>query len=389
LRQPRAFAWIDAKGAIEVAIPDDPWNGKLPVTRRTPVRDDVQQTIFLVASGIDLDKLPKDDPPPPEDSLPDDDDSGGTGTAMALEEGKMGNPLRPGEHRFPRPTGDHRIARNAPTPVADVSDPVVVVAVPDAPAIAIARVFDETRTGAIAVASHDQLAVLATGYTIARDTSYVTPEEPWIELHVAPDGIHLIGGNHTEQVVLAWKGANVDRDAFRDAYTKLAGGAVPQVDVLAGTATAQQLVDTLIALEGLGVKAALGQLRTSSDDRLAALRRPPPPATAAAPTPRLGSPTVRGDLDQAIIRRYIRRNLPKITYCYEKELLAKRPNLGGTLQTQFQIGGDGKVKEATAKGVDPDVASCVAGVIKTIEFPAPKGGGSVQVSYPFELRPAP
>ena len=29
----------------------------------------------------------------------------------------------------------------------------------------------------------------------------------------------------------------------------------------------------------------------------------------------------------------------------------------------------------------------VAGVIKNIEFPKPKGGGGVQVNYPFTFRP--
>jgi hypothetical protein len=50
---------------------------------------------------------------------------------------------------------------------------------------------------------------------------------------------------------------------------------------------------------------------------------------------------------------------------------------------QFFIRPDGKVASATASGVDSEVASCVAEVIKKIEFPKPKGGGGVQVSYPF------
>ena len=33
------------------------------------------------------------------------------------------------------------------------------------------------------------------------------------------------------------------------------------------------------------------------------------------------------------------------------------------------------------------VSGCVAGVIKGIEFPKPKGGGGVQVNYPFNFRP--
>ena len=43
------------------------------------------------------------------------------------------------------------------------------------------------------------------------------------------------------------------------------------------------------------------------------------------------------------------------------------------------------VQSSTAKGFEADIASCVAGVIKTIQFPAPGDGGSVQVNYPFRF----
>jgi hypothetical protein len=109
--------------------------------------------------------------------------------------------------------------------------------------------------------------------------------------------------------------------------------------------------------------------------------------TAAVPTVSIGQPNAQGDLDKAIIRRYIKRNIQKITYCYEKELLVK-PQLSGTVQTQFFITPDGNVASATGKGVDQNVADCVANVIKGIEFPKPKGGGGVQVNYPFTFRPA-
>ena len=56
---------------------------------------------------------------------------------------------------------------------------------------------------------------------------------------------------------------------------------------------------------------------------------------------------------------------------------------------QFFISPTGTVTTSTASGLDGAVASCVAGVIKNIEFPKPKGGGGVQVkSYPFEFRPS-
>jgi outer membrane biosynthesis protein TonB len=107
---------------------------------------------------------------------------------------------------------------------------------------------------------------------------------------------------------------------------------------------------------------------------------------SAVPQVRIGQPQSVGDLDKAIIRRYIKRNIQKITYCYEKQLLA-RPGLEGTVSTQFFISPNGTVAASNASGVDGEVASCVAAVIKNIEFPKPKGGGGVQVNYPFNFRP--
>jgi hypothetical protein len=104
--------------------------------------------------------------------------------------------------------------------------------------------------------------------------------------------------------------------------------------------------------------------------------------TSAVPTVSIGQPSAEGDLDKAIIRRYIKRNIQKIQYCYEKQLLAK-PTLAGTVSAQFFITPNGSVAQSNGSGLDPDVASCVAEVIKNIEFPKPKGGGGVQVNYPF------
>jgi hypothetical protein len=109
-------------------------------------------------------------------------------------------------------------------------------------------------------------------------------------------------------------------------------------------------------------------------------------SSANVPQVRIGNPSAVGDLDKAIIRRYIKRNIQKITYCYEKQLLAK-PGIKGTVSTQFFIMPSGHVDTATATGVDPDVSECLVNVIKAIEFPKPKGGGGVQVNYPFTFRP--
>src|SRR5206468_1189552 len=107
--------------------------------------------------------------------------------------------------------------------------------------------------------------------------------------------------------------------------------------------------------------------------------------TANVPTVSIGQPNAQGDLDKAIIRRYIKRNQQKIQYCYEKELLAK-PQLAGTVMANFLITPNGNVSSSAGSGVDPNVANCVADVIRNIEFPKPKGGGNVQVNYPFIFR---
>ncbi|MBA3397465.1 MAG: AgmX/PglI C-terminal domain-containing protein [Deltaproteobacteria bacterium] len=94
---------------------------------------------------------------------------------------------------------------------------------------------------------------------------------------------------------------------------------------------------------------------------------------------------ISGDLDKAIIRRYIKRHMTAITYCYEKELIAK-PTLHGTVTAEFLIAADGHVASSTASGGDAEVGACIAGVISRIEFPRSATGTSTQVRYPFLIR---
>jgi FHA domain-containing protein len=99
--------------------------------------------------------------------------------------------------------------------------------------------------------------------------------------------------------------------------------------------------------------------------------------------PDIGKPVISNPTyDKSIVRRYIRRHLNEIGYCYEKQLLA-HPNIGGEVKMVFFIAPNGSVQSSSGAGFDSEVASCLAGVIKTIEFPAPGDGGSVQVNYPF------
>ncbi|MBK9069551.1 MAG: AgmX/PglI C-terminal domain-containing protein [Myxococcales bacterium] len=109
---------------------------------------------------------------------------------------------------------------------------------------------------------------------------------------------------------------------------------------------------------------------------------------SVAPEPSLGTPEVSGELDQATIRRYVKRNMEKIRSCYERQLLAD-PTLQGTVVVQFFIGPTGSVTSATARGLHGNVSTCLAEVVSHISFPRPGGGAGVHVkSYPFEFRPS-
>ena len=103
------------------------------------------------------------------------------------------------------------------------------------------------------------------------------------------------------------------------------------------------------------------------------------------PEVRIGQPNAQGDLPKADIRKEIKRHLAELRRCYLRGLETK-PDLAGTVQVQFLIAATGRVANAAASGVDPGVATCVADVVKQGEFPQPRGGGVVQVNYPFTFR---
>ncbi len=102
-----------------------------------------------------------------------------------------------------------------------------------------------------------------------------------------------------------------------------------------------------------------------------------PPVACTADTP---------CLDKEIIRRYVKRNIEKISYCYEKELLAN-PSLEGTVTVNFTLNGNGRVIQSNASGVDATVSSCIASVVSNIKFPKVGDDGIYPIKYPFQLRP--
>lgn len=306
-----------------------------------------------------------DDPPPPEEE---DDESGGTGTAMALEEGKMGR--KPSAPSGPWRGGVFTPGRYAKV-VGEVSNaklqrvPAVVIADPATKAAVLVKAVIELEA-MIGVWNADQLRPLRIQFHRDRDHERELAG-PWLDVELHPS-VKLDGA------VVELTTLKPALDAARQRH-KL--GANATIDVLVGPeADAQSLVSLLAHLDRAGVTSIGLGLAPTEAERKANL----PPVVAE------GQPNAQGDLDKAIIRRFVKQNLPKIRYCYEKELLAV-PNLQGTVQVQFFIAPSGKVASASGAGVNANVASCVAAVIKGIEFPKPKGGGGVQVNYPFTFRP--
>ena len=99
---------------------------------------------------------------------------------------------------------------------------------------------------------------------------------------------------------------------------------------------------------------------------------------------------VHGSLSKEVIRRHIQMHLAEVRYCYA-EALRDRPELSGRVSVGFMITSSGAVLSARAVQSslhDAEVEVCVARAIARIAFPAPEGGGYVQVSYPFVFEPA-
>lgn len=103
-----------------------------------------------------------------------------------------------------------------------------------------------------------------------------------------------------------------------------------------------------------------------------------------------GDAIILGALDKSLIDAVIKRNMAQIRYCYQREL-TKNPSLGGKITVKFVIAKDGTVSSATTKAStmnNPAVESCINGRFMRFQFPEPKGGGIVIVSYPFIFAPA-
>ena len=388
---------------------------------------DVDLTAAPSAAGLD------DDPPPPEPEEElegEDDESGGIGTAMALDEGKMGkkdSDRAAGSYTLKR-ADDEQLARDqaiaaarsagiianldqgrarggfggavtAPDPEMPTRalqivgravserdrDPrALIVAAPKAKATVLVDVIAAIGPSFIAVSHQSTLRALRVGFELDR-VGFDSMEggDRWIEVRIGADAL-TIEAVPAPPLTVPWAQGPLDAAALTKAYaaarTELGDQQRLDVDILVGPDTdVQRAVDAIAALDAAGALAiSLG--RAPALDSPEAAKRGKRIVRAT-----LGQPQSVGDLDRAIIRRFILEKKPQIKACYEQALLTN-PELEGTVSTQFFIAPTGTVAAASAAGLTPEVADCVATIIKAIEFPKPKGGGGVQVNYPFTFQ---
>lgn len=104
-----------------------------------------------------------------------------------------------------------------------------------------------------------------------------------------------------------------------------------------------------------------------------------------------GETIVTVGLDPALIQAVIERHLPALQTCYERQL-ARNATLGGKVLIRFTIAGDGFVSAAAADAAstltDENVHQCMLRRFRSMRFPAPPGGGTVGVKYPFLFKTA-
>ena len=97
---------------------------------------------------------------------------------------------------------------------------------------------------------------------------------------------------------------------------------------------------------------------------------------------------VMGAIDRNAVAEAIYAHKDEFRLCYEREINAESPHLSGQIGTSFVIGSSGRVTQAGIESSslnNPNAERCVLAVLKRIDFPAPKGGGVVEVHFPFKF----
>ncbi len=100
-----------------------------------------------------------------------------------------------------------------------------------------------------------------------------------------------------------------------------------------------------------------------------------------------GEPAAEAAFDRSGIDREVRARLVDVRGCYDN--LPPDKAAEGRLVSRFLIDDQGHAidLEIESEGLDaPELTSCVAGVLRSIDFPSAPAGETIAVTYPFEFR---
>jgi hypothetical protein len=181
------------------------------------------------------------------------------------------------------------------------------------------------------------------------------------------------------------------RSGLSEALTRGVGGMIGAKGVQLGTSGLSSRGASLggggtaVALTGLGTKGLGAGTRSFGADGGGG-----PSKTRGDINARGGDPIILGALDRSLIDEVIKRSMSQIRYCYQREL-TKNPSLSGKIVTKFTIAGDGTVSSAATRSStlnNENVEQCVVSRFYRMQFPEPKEGGVVFVSYPFLFSPS-
>lgn len=105
--------------------------------------------------------------------------------------------------------------------------------------------------------------------------------------------------------------------------------------------------------------------------------------------PPVGPVEAEGVLDKSAVDAGVRRGLPGVRACYQKEL-GRDPTLAGSVEVRFRVGADGGVElaEITASSLRRvTVEACILSRFLALRFPASTDADGLIASYPLDFAP--
>lgn len=101
-----------------------------------------------------------------------------------------------------------------------------------------------------------------------------------------------------------------------------------------------------------------------------------------------GDPQADGGLSRDEILKVIKAHQAEVKFCYEQQL-QENPSLAGKVTVRWSVNARGQVEDAFASENTLGAASsCILERVRRWRFPRPRGGGRVEVNFPWTFVPA-